>query len=115
MASPAPRHALFGLLALGTIACTGPPAEVVIETRVGERQAQRDTEAARGAVVSITSAARDWWEQQALLRVVDPIDPAEQDASEAETAVAPVHYDPTPPRDHEQFAAQVQALREGPL
>jgi hypothetical protein len=121
MAATAPRHALFGLLALGTIACTGPPAEVVIETRVGDRQAQRDTEAARGAVVSITAAAHEWWEQQALLRVVEPIDPADPDTSEAEeaeeaeAAVAQVHYDPTPPRDHEQFAAQLQVLREGPL
>jgi hypothetical protein len=118
MAATAPRHALFGLFALSMIACTGPPAEVVIETRVGERQAQRDTEAAHQAAATIASAATEWWQQQALLRVVEPIEPdvdPNEDANDGEAAAKQLHYDPTPPRDPEQFAAQVLALREGPL
>ncbi|MFO7561224.1 MAG: hypothetical protein R6X02_01170 [Enhygromyxa sp.] len=128
MPSPARPHALFGLLALGVLACTGPPPEVVIETRVGEQQASRDREAAREAAVSIAQASREWWEELALQRSVAPIDPeldpefdpeSELEAgfetkSDPKPATA-LRYQPTPPTEREQLDAQVQALREGPI
>src|SRR5690606_27165207 len=117
--SPARPHALFGLLALGVLACTGPPPEVVIETRVGEQQARREREAASETAVSLARATREWWDDLALQRSVAPIDPdadpdpeAEPDASKP---AAELRYQPSPPREHDQLDAQVLALREGPL
>ncbi|HLT37822.1 MAG TPA: hypothetical protein VK034_16135 [Enhygromyxa sp.] len=121
MPSPARPHALFGLLALGMIACTGPPAEVVIETRVGDQQARRDGEAAREAAVTIARAAHDWWQEQSLRQVVAPIEPdvdperADADQPGTDAPATELRYQPSPPREREQFEAQVEALREGPL
>ena len=100
------------------LACTGPPAEVVIETRVGDRQAQRETEAARTAAVAIAEAAHDWWEQRALIRVAPSSEAepeAEADAAAEAKPAEPIRYEATPPRTVEQFTAQLHALREGPL
>jgi hypothetical protein len=103
------------LLALGMLACTGPPAEVVIETRVGERQAARETEAARTAAVTIAEAARGWLEQQSPLYVEPVIEPNPEADEELEKPPELAPYDPSPASETEQFAAQLLALREGPV
>lgn len=118
MPCPARPHALFGFVVLGLLACTGPPPEVVIETRVGEQQARRETDAALTAAGTIADAARDWWAQRSPLPIdaAEPEPTADEDpASEPAAEQQPIRYDPTPPRELEQFTAQLHALREGPV
>ncbi len=120
MPSPARPHALFGLLALSVLACTGPPAEVVIETRVGEQQAAREARAAREAAVTLAQATRRWWDEQTVRTVLAPLDlhagPGDDEAGAAsKPAPEPIRYDPTPARELAQFEAQVAALRDGPV
>jgi hypothetical protein len=98
----------------------------VVETRFGDQQARRGSEAARRDLEgdSIVRASRDWWEDLALQRSVSPLEPdADLEIDEPESGSDPkpkpakpeFRYDPSPPREHEQLAAQLLALRDGPI
>src|SRR5690606_22784878 len=63
----------------------------------------------------------DWWQEQSLRQVVAPIEPdvdperADADQPGTDAPATELRYQPSPPREREQFEAQVEALREGPL
>ncbi|EDM75381.1 hypothetical protein PPSIR1_10260 [Plesiocystis pacifica SIR-1] len=99
-------------------ACTGPPDEVVIETRVGDSALARDGEA-----VTFDDLARRlrlygeigeaWWEQhqedkRAALE-------AERLASGSPDAALEPDFAPSPPEDVEAFQALLAAVRDGPI
>ncbi|PRQ06372.1 hypothetical protein [Enhygromyxa salina] len=108
--------ALLGLLVFSVTGCTGPPAEVVIETRVGEERARTDLEAARETTAALLEVGEQWWAQRDQRRAVGQIVDSSAGAdTKASSAPEPIAYDPLPPRDPSGFAAQVHALREGPL
>ncbi|WP_146156290.1 hypothetical protein [Enhygromyxa salina] len=96
---------LSALLVASTLGCTGPPAEVVIDTRIGDRQAQTEAEAARETLAALAEAGAQWW----ALR-----DARQADATEVQ-AGDPIAYEPAPPRETSSLDAQLHALREGPI
>ncbi|KIG11840.1 hypothetical protein DB30_02392 [Enhygromyxa salina] len=107
--------ALFGLLVLSAIGCTGPPAEVVIETRVGEVQARSDLEAARETTAALAEVGAQWWAQRDQRRAAADSSSAEIRGEVSASVPEAIAYDPVPPQESSSFAAQVHALREGPL
>jgi hypothetical protein len=108
-----------GLLVLG---CTGPPAEVVISTRVGDEQARADVAGAREAGSLLVDDARSWWARHPLRRALGPSPAPAADGEELRSAddepiaarVDVIRYEPAPARELEQLHAQLHALREGP-
>jgi hypothetical protein len=103
------------LLLAGVISCSGPPAEVVIDTRVGEQRAASDLERLRMTATALAEVGVQWWElrdQRRATAANEPSDPAVT----GEAAAAPVFdYEPEPPLEPAAFAAQIAALREGPI
>lgn len=107
--------ALFGLLVLSAIGCTGPPAEVVIETRVGEVQARSELEAARETIAALAEVGDQWWTQRDQRRATPQVSDAVAGSEGTPSAPDPIAYKPVPPQESSSFAAQLHALREGPI
>ncbi len=98
------------LLLAGVISCSGPPPEVVIDTHVGEQRAATDLERLRTTTAALVEVGEQWWAQRDERRALAANEPTDA------TAPAEVYaYTPEPPREPEAFAAQVAALREGPI
>ena len=93
------------------LACSGPPAEVVIDTRVGEAQARSQREEALRQLSALRDVAIEWWQTRDERRAAAA--GAKHDAPPDPT-LAP-NYEAEPPRDASAFAAQVRAIREGPI
>jgi hypothetical protein len=98
------------LLLAGVISCSGPPAEVVIDTRVGEQRAASDLERLRTTATALAEVGEQWWQQREQRRAVAANEPSGQSPTAEVFAVAP-----EPPLEGAAFAAQVTALREGPI
>lgn len=107
MPSPVRPHALFGLLALGVLACVGRQPEVVIETRVGEDQ--------RSTGRSLLETIRGEWATPRVGAASEPDPAASETEVEPDRPAIELRYDPSPPHDRQQLDAQVLALREGPI
>jgi hypothetical protein len=98
------------LLLAGVISCSGPPAEVVIDTHVGEQRAASDFERLRTTATALVELGEQWWEQRDQRRALAANEPS----GETSTAEVLAHR-VEPPRESAAFAAQVTALREGPI
>ena len=84
----------------------------MIDTRVGDDRAQSDLEAARETLAALAEIGATWWDQRDERRAaLARADAASGDPAGPET----FDYEPEPPRESAAFAAQVQALREGPI
>jgi hypothetical protein len=103
------------LLLAGVISCSGPPPEVVIDTRVGEQRAASDLEYLRTTMTALAEVGEQWWQLRDQRRTVAANEPATNEASALAPAVEVFAYQPEPPREPAAFAAQVTALREGPI
>ena len=98
------------LLLAGVISCSGPPAEVVIDTHVGEQRAATDLERLRMTTAALIEVGNQWWAQRDERRAIAANEPSGKPPDpEVYT------YTPEPPREPDAFAAQVLALREGPI
>src|SRR5690349_998494 len=96
------------LLLAGVISCSGPPAEVVIDTHVGEQRAATDLERLRATTSALVEVGEQWWTQRDERRAI-----AANEPSGAPPDPEVYAYTPEPPREPDAFAAQVLALREG--
>lgn len=109
---PLPTVLLLGAV----ISCSGPPAEVVIDTRVGEQRAASDLERLRTTATALAEVGVQWWELRDQRRVAAANEPSAPSDPSVPAAVAPVYdYVPEPPLEPAAFAAQIAALREGPI
>lgn len=104
------------LLALTAIGCTGPPAEVVIDTRIGDATlagrpgdeghswAELQTRAAL-----VQDMAERWWERREAEKR------AAAAAESPDAQLVGVDYEPAPPAEAEALLAQLEAIHEGPV
>jgi hypothetical protein len=99
----------------GVISCSGPPPEVVIDTHVGEQRAASDLERVRMTATALAEVGEQWWQQRDQRRTVAANEPATTEGSALAPAVEVFAYEPEPPLEPAAFAAQVTALREGPI
>jgi hypothetical protein len=102
------------LLLAGVISCSGPPAEVVIDTHVGEQRAASSRERLRMTATALAEAGAQWWELRDQRRAAAANEPSVPGQAPA-APVYDYHYKPEPPLEHDAFVAQVAALREGPI
>lgn len=110
------------LLLAGVISCSGPPAEVVIDTRVGEQRTASDLERLRSTATALAEVGTQWWalRDQRRVAVANTSNTTSTTSTTSEpidrAPAEPVYaYKPEPPLEPAAFAAQVAALREGPL
>jgi hypothetical protein len=110
--SPALPLSLF----VCVLGCTGPPAEVVIDTRIGDGAPKSELEAARETLTALAEVGEQWWSQRdERLAAARAEAIAKGETAAATETTEEIAYDPEPPRTAEAFAAQVQGLREGPV
>jgi hypothetical protein len=103
------------LLLAGVISCSGPPAEVVIDTHVGEQRAASDLERLRSTTTALAEVGVQWWQLRDQRRTAAANEPSSE-APSSQAPAAPVYaYTPEPPLEPAALAAQVAALREGPI
>jgi hypothetical protein len=100
------------LLLAGVISCSGPPAEVVIDTRVGQQRAASDLERLRATATALAEVGEQWWELRSQRHAVAANEPSRSGQAPAAEVYT---YQPEPPLESAAFAAQVAALREGPI
>jgi hypothetical protein len=98
------------LLLAGVISCSGPPAEVVIDTHVGEQRAASELEQLRTTMTTLAEVGEQWWMLRDQRRALAANEPSAQPQ-----AVEVFSYTPEPPLERSAFTAQVAALREGPI
>src|SRR5262245_54177986 len=98
------------LLLAGVISCSGPPAEVVIDTHVGEQRAATELERLRTTTTALVEVGQQWWSQRDERRALAANEPSGKPPD-----VEVYDYAPEPPLEPNAFAAQVLALREGPI
>ncbi|NVB41519.1 hypothetical protein G6O69_27015 [Pseudenhygromyxa sp. WMMC2535] len=110
------RWPIDTLLALSLIGCADAPAEVVIDTRVGESFRAKQ-EAPSPAAIAERAAlyveiVETWWAER------EDFAPARRATDEQATDKAPelpIDFEPKPPRDQKAFSALVHAVREGAI
>lgn len=98
------------VLLAGVISCSGPPAEVVIDTHVGEQRAATQLERLRTTTSALVEVGQEWWAKRDERRAL-----AANEPSGAPPGPEVFEYSPEPPLEPQAFAAQVAALREGPI
>ena len=103
----------FSLLLLASAsACGDAGAEVVIDTRLGDDRAQSELDRARAVIEGLAEAGTTWWAQRGATA------PAAAVTTDGDPPPAPakdLDYVPVPPHTSEAFAAQIAALRDGPI